>query len=64
MRFVYVVNALDRDILLGLGYRLVKEDPGSNLWIFKNKDTAEFSSEDYLKRSGVSTFVMSDTLTF
>lgn len=64
MRFVYVMSAADREIMLQHGYRLIKEDKKNHVWVFQNMDTVNFDSGVEIQKAGVSMFVLSDTLTF
>ena len=41
MRFVYVKSEQDRDLMLALGYALMKEDKRNHIWIFQNKNDIE-----------------------
>ena len=63
MRFVYVMSEEDRDKMTAMGYALLKEDARNHVWVFENKDTVTFASEDSITAAGVS-FVLSDMLTF
>ncbi len=44
-QFLYVFNDTDRDVLLGLGFEILKED--NSPYIFKNKETTDFSSVQF-----------------
>lgn len=55
--FIYVFNKNDRDVLLRLGYTLLKSDVSSGLYIFLNSSGQSFAN-DSIK------FALSDTLTF
>lgn len=63
MRFVYVKSEQDRDLMLALGYALLKEDKRNHIWIFQNKNDIAFDSDGKLDNVGVK-FVLSNTLTF
>ena len=63
MRFVYVKSEQDRDLMLALGYDLMKEDKRNHIWIFQNKNDIAFDSDGKLDNVGVK-FVLSNTLTF
>ena len=63
MRFVYVKSEQDRDLMLALGYALMKEDKRNHIWIFQNKHDIAFDSDGKLDNVGVK-FVLSNTLTF
>ncbi len=63
MRFVYVKSEQDRDLMLALGYALMKEDKRNHIWIFQNKNDIAFDSDGKLDNVGVK-FVLSNTLTF
>lgn len=63
MHFIYVNSEQDRDKMLALGYVLMKADARNHIWIFRNKDSEEFSCNKGITHAGVQ-FVLSDTLTF
>lgn len=41
-KFIYVFNIEDKEVLLGLGYNLLKEDMDKDIYIFLNKETLTF----------------------
>lgn len=55
--FLYVMNAESRDMLLDLGYELLKENSDKTLWVFINKSEKSFDTFDVPA-------VVSDVLTF
>ena len=63
MRFVYVKSEQDRDLMLALGYALMKEDKRNHIWIFQNKNDIAFDSDGKLDNVGVK-FVLSNSITF
>lgn len=64
MEFVYVFGEENKEKMLALGYKLMKENAGCSVYIFKNKDKAmKFGADSDLDRHNIK-FVMSNTLTF
>ena len=59
-RFIYVFDKNARDTLLSANYQLLKADEQQNIFVFKNKEVANFSSNSVVSFA----FVLSDTLTF
>lgn len=59
-KFVYVFDINMRDKLLSANYRLLKSDGKQNIFIFENKGTLSFESNDKRNKN----FIFSDTLTF
>lgn len=57
MRFIYVFSEPDKQLLVGLGYRLLKEDNNNSMYIFENNNTLCFSKDEVK-------FVYSDVLSF
>lgn len=55
--FVYVMDEFSRDRLSELGYELLKEDNVNHIWVFSNKESAQFDDFDV-------PCVVSDVLTF
>ena len=55
--FIYVMDAESRDVLLELGYVLLKKNKNQNVWVFINKPDHQFDSINV-------PYVVSDTLTF
>lgn len=62
MRFLYVMSESDKKQLEALGYTLIKSNEEKKVWIFKNKDTLDFSNNELIDL-GIR-FVLSDVLTF
>ena len=60
LNYIYVSGDTDRDKLLELGYKLIKENANEKLYVFQNKSTANFSADD-LSDIG---YVLSDIITF
>lgn len=55
--FIYVICREDRDVLLKLGLRLVRDDGAQNIFVFENDEHVN------LEECGVD-YVLSDTLSF
>lgn len=56
--FVFVMSVEARDILLGLGYKLIKCSADGKTWVFENKAGENYSQEyDF-------PYVVSDVMTF
>lgn len=56
-KFIYVFDESSRDKLLSLNYNLLKSDEREGFYVFYNKQTQNFSKNDFY-------FVLSDTITF
>ncbi len=63
VRFIYTMSEQDKDKMISLGYVLMKEDKRNRMWVFQNKESETFSSEDELFKAGIR-FALSNTLTF
>lgn len=55
--FLYVMDTENRDKLISLGYKLLKENDRGNMWIFANSNNQTFDNDDI-------SCVVSDTLIF
>lgn len=67
MQFIYVMRQEDKDKLVTMGLRLIKENPAGSIWVFKNpdseSDTLTFATESALAYQNIQ-YVLSDILTF
>lgn len=63
MHFVYVMNEQDKDKMVELGYKMMKEDVRNHIWVFQAKDTEHFSKDNEMSNAGIH-FILSNTLTF
>lgn len=63
MKFIYVMNATDKEKMIALGYTLIKGDERNNVYIFSNKDTVTFSDETDIEKAGIR-HVMSNVIAF
>lgn len=63
MHFAYVMTATDREKMLQLGFKLLKEDCGNHIWVFTMPESMVFAAEDRLAETGIR-YVLSNTLTF
>lgn len=64
MKFIYVMNEDDKNKLVALGYKMIREDNRNHVWVFHNHSiTSVFSEDDPLEKTNVS-FVLSDVLMF
>lgn len=57
MRFIYVMNEIDRDTLTAFGYKLLKADEAQHIYTFENQKELKFDLSEM-------EIVFSDTLTF
>lgn len=55
--FLYVFCEQDRDVLLGMDYKLINADDTKNIYVFENRDELHFDINQI-------NAVQSDTLTF
>lgn len=64
MHFIYVMRDEDKNKLIELGYKLLKEDIRNNIWVFSNKNEhLYFSTSDDLSNNNISC-IESSVLTF
>ncbi len=56
-RFLYVFSNAERDEMLSLGFKLIKSDTASEIYVFENRNELCFNSNSVKA-------VPSDTLTF
>lgn len=59
MKFIYVCSEEDRDRLMSLGFRFIKNQKGGSLWAFENDETLGINLDAELD-----VYVFSNTLTF
>ena len=66
MEFIYVMNDENRDIMIELGYTLIKANKERHVWVFRNKDELRFdkNGDKALTDAGITCFCYSDILTF
>jgi len=57
MRFIYVFSESDKQLLVDMGYTLLKEDGSNSLYVFKNDNSLSFCMD-------ATKFAYSDVLTF
>ncbi len=57
-KFIYIHDVETKNKLINLGYRLMKENQISNLYVFENKKTLQFDIHDKSK------YILSNTLMF
>ena len=62
MKFIYVMSKEDAEKMAVLGYALLKKASECDVYIFKNRDSANFSMDDLCDAE--IQFVSSDILTF
>jgi hypothetical protein len=58
MKFIYVFDSSDKERLVNIGYKLLKEDNVNSIYIFKSDAKLSFDKQDMEK------FVFSDVLSF
>lgn len=57
MKFIYVFNKDDRDVLLKAGFTLLKEDTRNSIYVFGKSNSLTFALTEV-------SYIESDTLTF
>lgn len=57
MKFIYVFQEADRDVLIARGFHLLKEDLQQGVFVFENRSEIRFSDDEF-------TYVLTDQLTF
>lgn len=57
MKFIYVFEPDAKEKLLALGFQLLKEDAGNNIYVFEANESLQFGLDDI-------SFMYSDKLTF
>ncbi len=58
MKFIYVFDSADKERLVNIGYKLLKEDSMNSIYIFETDTKLSFVGQ------GVDRFIFSDVLTF
>lgn len=58
MKFIYVFDSADKERLVSIGYKLLKEDSMNSIYIFETDAKLSFAGQ------GVEKFIFSDVLTF
>lgn len=57
MKFIYVFSKDDRDVLLKVGFTLLKEDTRNSIYVFGKSNSLTFALTEV-------SYIESDTLTF